>query len=60
MARECEATFVESSVKNGEHVMQALGQLVLQMIANEDNMVRSTGISLTSGDKSKFWSCCSK
>ena len=60
MATECGAAFVESSVKNGDHVMQALGSLVLQMIANEDNMIKNTGISLTGKEKSNFWSCCSK
>lgn len=60
MAHDCGASFVESSVKSGECVMQALGALVLQMIANEDNMIRNTGISLTGREKSKFLSCCFK
>lgn len=60
MATDCEATFVESSVRSGEHVMQALGTLVLQMIDNENEMVRNNGISLSSRQKLRFLSCCSR
>jgi hypothetical protein len=60
MAQENRATFAEVSVKNGFGIDEVLGSLVLRMIENEEQLIRASGLRLSSGGVRSLFRCCSK
>lgn len=47
-------------MKEDVNINESVGQLVVQMIDNEDNLIKNSGLTLTGKEKFKWFKCCSK
>ncbi|XP_070199078.1 ras and EF-hand domain-containing protein homolog isoform X6 [Littorina saxatilis] len=60
VAREIDALFIESSAKDGSHIMEAVIELTRLLRTNEDLEVKTVGMQLQEMRNEKKSSCCGK